>query len=245
MGKNGFDNETQIKEEINEKIYPDLNTTFKRIIKESFSNYRDSRIICKKEGGPNKSDLLIEMNKSKKQIRLSIKKGSGNSVHQEPIEDFLKYLEEEFNISENLKNDFRLFIWGDDTLNGKGEKKDRLSATDFKKKFPEVVKRLASFMHLHRKKFIERFVVLGPKSNQKPDYIYYGDFKKGYWSKSNDVIEYLSKSNSKSAIPVGKLTFQAWNRAIREDSKSEKKRGVIQLKWPTIKEDLIKLMKNE
>ncbi len=243
MGKDGFDNEMKIKEEIDQKTYSELNSTFKGIIRESFSNYGDSKVICKKEGGQNKSDLLIGIDKSKNQIRLSVKKGSGNSVHQELLEDFLKYLEKEFKISEDLKNDFRLFIWGDYTLGGKGKRKDRLSASEFNKKFPEVVKRLSSFMNLHRKKFIERFVVLGPKSNQKPDYVYYGDPKKGYWAKSNKVIEYLSKTNSRSTIPVGKLTFQAWNRAMKKDSKSEHKRGVIQLKWPTIKEDLIKLMK--
>src|SRR3989339_105544 len=256
MGKNGFDNETQIKEEINEKIYPDLNTTFKRIIKESFSNYRDSRIICKKEGGPNKSDLLIEMNKSKKQIRLSIKKGSGNSVHQEPIEDFLKYLEEEFNISENLKNDFRLFIWGDDTLNGKGEKKDRLSATDFKKKFPEVVKRLASFMHLHRKKFIERFVVLGPKSNQKKDYLLEeNDLEKikfkiipesGISIKRIDSIKYqiLKMSPNTFKKVFGNYELGAGASIYCNEKELEKNKSVLR-GWKTNEQEILSFFKEE
>ena len=187
--------------------------------------------------------MLIKINKSKKKIRLSVKKGSGNSVHQEPVEDFLKFLEKEFKISDSLKNDFRLFIWGDYSTDGAGNKKDRLSAGEFKRKFPDVVERISKFMDLHKRKLIERFVVLGPKSKQRPDYIYYGGPREGVWADSNKVIDFLSKSKSKSAVPVGKLTFQAWNRAIKEDSRSEHKRGVIQLKWPTVKEDLQELMK--
>lgn len=242
MSKDGFDNETKIKEEINGKEYSQINSVFKGVIKESFEEYQKKKVFCKKEGGKNKSDLLIELEGKKKQIRLSVKKGSGNSVHQEPIEDFLIYLEKEFNISEDLKNDLRLFIWGDYSLDGKGKKENRLSALEFKKKFPEVIERISKFMELHKKKLIERFVVLGPKSNKKPDYIYYGGPKKGYWANTDDILVYLSRTNSQSVIPVGKLTFQAWNRAIKEDSRSEHKRGVIQLKWPTVKEDLKFLM---
>ena len=102
-------------------------------------------------------------------------------------------------------------------------------------------------MDLHRKELIKRFVILGAKSNQKPDYIYYGDEYEGLWAKSNDVLKLLLSKKSKSAVPVGKLTFQAWNRAIKKNSKSEKKRGVIQLKWGTVGEDLKKIFyeKNE
>lgn len=244
MGKDGFDNETKIKEEINGKSYSELNKTFKDFLKESFgSKVENSKIYCKKEGGQNKSDLVIGNNVTSKKIRLSVKKGSGNSVHQEPIEEFLKFLEEEFSISEDLKNDFRLFIWGDYSADGTGKKEDRLSASQFKKKFPETIERIAKFMDLHKRKMIERFVVLGPKSKEKPDCIYYGDSDKGVWADSNKVINYLTKSKSKSAVPVGKLTFQAWNRAIGKESRSEHKRGVIQLKWPTVKEDLRELMR--
>ena len=112
-----------------------------------------------------------------------------------------------------------------------------MSASELKRKFPDLLKRLAKFMETHRKELIKRFVIMGPKSNKKPDYIYYGDETQGLWARAEPVLRILSNGKSRSVIPVGKLTFQAWNRAIN-GNKSEKKRGEIQLKWPSIIKDL-------
>ena len=244
MSKDGFDNEIKICSYLNNKKFLELNNNMKKLIKFIFPKIIDEGIIkCVKEGGAHKSDLLISFNKTKK--RVSIKKGSGNSVHQEPVEDFIKHLEKEFSISDKLKEDLRFFIWGDYTLNGSGNKESRMSSSEIKKRFPEMIERLSNFMDLHKNKLIKRFVITGPKSNKEPDLIYYGTINEGFFCKSNRAIKLLNSSKSKSTIPIGKLTFQAWNRAIKKGSRSEHKRGVIQLKWPTIKKDLKSLMKNE
>ena len=247
MSKDGFDNEKKIVHAIHNKKFEDLNSNFQNFIRDIFPTVNvDDILLASCEGGQNKSDLSIWVKgKSRDKKRVSVKKGFGNSVHQEPIEDFIKFLENSFEIHTELKNDLRFFIWGDYTYNGKGKKSDRMSATELNNKFPELIERLANFMENHKRKLIERFVVKGPKSRASPDFIYYGDENEGIWGKSNEVLRLLSNRNSRSAIPIGVLTFQAWNRAISEGSTSEHKRGVIQLKWPSIKEDLKKLMENE
>ena len=73
--------------------------------KDDFQNHK---IYSEKYGPGSKPDIYIEINGVKK--NLSLKKGSGNSIHQEPLEPFIKHLEEtiEFNIEitclENNKN---------------------------------------------------------------------------------------------------------------------------------------------
>jgi len=242
MSKDGFSNEKRICSYLHNKTLERLNPNMKKLILFLFPKIKKSDIIkCNREGGIHKSDIIISVGELKK--RISVKEGSGNSVHQEPLEEFIDFLEENFRISEKFKDDLRFFIWGDYTLNGSGDKKSRMSSYEIKKKFPKLVGRIREFMEAHKKQLIKRFVIMGAKSDKKPDLIYYGDVNLGYWAESKDALELLSSHKSKSAIPVGKLTFQAWNRAIKKDNHSEHKRGVIQLKWPTIKPDLKSLMK--
>lgn len=243
MSKSGFDNEIIICNYINNKKIYELNNNIKNLITEIFPNHNQSnKINCEIEGGQNKSDLVIKINNIEK--RISVKIGYGNSVHQEPIIEFIKFLTDRYNISNDLINDLKLFIWGDGTIDGTGKKENRLTATQFKNKNPERILHISKFMDTHKKELIKRFLVYGPKSNKKPDYIYYGNITKGYWVKTDTVVEKLCNEKSNGIIPIGKLTFQAWNRAIK-GLKSEKKRGVIQIKWPTIKKDLKSWMKNE
>lgn len=239
MSKEGFDNEEIIREYLNGKKFSNVNSNWQNFIKELFGNVSNNEIIvCLKKAGQNKSDLMITIGKNSK--TMSVKSGTGNSVHQEPIEDFIAFLKETYSIKENLANDLRFFIWGDQTLNGNGSKKNRISAPEFVKKYPEIIQRIKAFFKEHKKDLIERFVITGSKSKSTPDYIYYGNVNQGVWKKTNEVLDYLCDdlNESNGAIPVGTLTFQAWNRNINGGNKSEHKRGVIQLKWGSVGEDL-------
>ncbi len=244
MSKEGFENEREICKELNGRKFMNLNENLTHLIKWLFPDIGEKdKIICTQEGGANKSDLLINVeNKKFKNKRISVKKGSGNSVHQESIEDFLVFLEKEFKVNQKFKADLQFFIWGDYTQNGSGNRDNRMSAVELEKKFPELIRRIKIFMNHHRRTLIYRFVIIGSKSTSAPDAIYYGDKNKGIWADSKKILDFLSESKSRSVIPVGGLTFQAWNRAIKKDGRSEHKRGVIQLKWPSIKKDLSNLM---
>jgi len=240
MSNSGFENENALYEALHQKSVKELNENLKNLIKSIFSNVDESSIIeCEKIGGHNKTDIAIRI--GNEQHTLSVKKGSGNSVHQEPVEDFIKYLEENFGISKKVKDDLLFFIWGDGTLDGKGDKKDRMTASELRKKYPEKIENIQNYFNKIEKKLIERFVIKGAKSDKMPDYIYYGTPEKGIWCKSNKIIEWMIKNKPKNnkAIYIGRLTFQAWNRNIKgEKEQTEKKRGHIQLKWGSIKEDI-------
>ena len=247
MGKDGFDNEKKIVNSLNGKDVLSMNSNMRKFLDYLYPELNEKEVVlCLSMGGTDKSDILISLKDKPNSLKkISIKKGYGNSVHQEPVEEFIEFLSKEFKINDKLKNDIRFFVWGDYTTNGKGNKNSRMSASEIRNKFGELIDRISNFMETHKKELITRFVIVGPKSSSEPDVIYYGDEKDGIWADSKKVLNLLCKHKAKSAIPVGGLSFQAWNRAIKENSTSEHKRGVIQLKWASIKEDLKFIMKNE
>jgi hypothetical protein len=241
MSQDGFQNETIISNYLDGQNFFELNENWKKALKNMFGEYiNDNELIsCTKKGGQDKTDLVIKCKNVSHS--LSLKKGNGNSIHQEPLEEFIKFLKKNYDIEEKLADDFRMFIWGDGTLNGSGKVSDRLSASQLKKEYPEVVLNIKKFFHENKGDLIERFLIKGPKSKNNPEFIYYGTSQEGICKSSTDVLNWLcnDRNESKNAvIPVGGLTFQAWNRNINGGNKSEHKRGVIQLKWGSIGQDL-------
>lgn len=236
--KSGFDNEDSIRNALNNKTFEELNKNLQELIKYSFNNYTGT-INCNKIAGQNKSDLMIVIGNERHTY--SIKKGTGNSVHQEPVDKFIIFLKEKYSLTDELGNLIKFFIWGDNTFDGKGDIRNRLSASKFKSKYPDIIQRINTFFTPIKKDLIKRFVIDGSDySNSSSDFIYYGNELDGVCCKSEKALNWLSNNDCKSTIPIGRLSFQAWNRNINGGNKSEHKRGVIQLKWANIKEDIKK-----
>ena len=86
MGKDGFENEDLILDALNNKKFIDLNSNLKQAILDMYGDKisSDSLIKAYKKGGVNKTDLIVEIDSQK--YNISIKKGTGNSVHQEKLE---------------------------------------------------------------------------------------------------------------------------------------------------------------
>ena len=156
MSFSGFENKDRIIGALNGKMFEDLDKNLQQLIISSFSNY-GAVIECIKQAGQNKSDLKISI--GNESHTYSIKKGTGNSIHQEPIEPFLEFLAQNYSIDEQIKNNLRLFIWGDNTLDGTGEIFDRLSAPQFKKKHPQVVESIQEFFNTIKYPLIKRFLI--------------------------------------------------------------------------------------
>ena len=86
MKNSGFKNEKNLLNALHEKKYTQLNSNLQKLIAQSFKNYSEI-ILCKQEAGINKSDLLISI--GKESHTYSVKKGSGNSIHQESVSEFI------------------------------------------------------------------------------------------------------------------------------------------------------------
>jgi hypothetical protein len=237
MANRGFENEDCIRNLLNDAKFETLNENLQDFLQFMFNNSveHDDIIKCRKKAGHNKSDLKIQIHNETHTV--SIKMGAGNSVHQEPVEEFINFLRTTYSITESFENDLKGLI------------KNRVSASQFKKKYPDKIDNIKTFFRKHKKELIIRFVIKGIRSTSTPEFIYYGDADNGYWDLSEAVINWLinEDNESRGVIPVGRLTFQAWNRNLNGGNLSEHKRGVIQLKWGTIGKDLKKIMhdKNE
>lgn len=171
---------------------------------------------------------------------VSVKKGSGNSVHQERVEEFISFLNTIEPVSNELSNALKMFIWGDGTLDGSGKIENRTKNVSLD--YPDEIKIIQNYFSKNAEKIIYRVLISGAYGD-KVDYIYYGEYDNGVWCKALDAVKYLaSHVNSRATINIGNLTFQAWNRATF-GGKSEKKRGQIQLKWASIFKDILMIRK--
>jgi hypothetical protein len=243
MTNDGFKNEKIIANYLNMKKYRNINKNMQKLLMLMFNNINDNDIVySNKINGREKSDIFIKTEDETHFV--SVKKGSGNSIHQEKVDVFIKYLEDTWNIDENIAKDIKFFIWGDGTFDGSGEVKNRLSANQIKKEYPEIIENINSFFNEHKQDLIHRFLVEGTESSIAPDYIYYGTYEDGVGASMENIINWLLKQPNKSSIGISNLTFQAWNRNINGGDKSEKKRGEIQLKWSSIEKDLKKVSEN-
>lgn len=244
MVNDGFVNETEIVNHLNCKKFKDINDNMKNLIRDIFKNdiNLNDEIFCEKKAGQNKSDIIIKINNESHSI--SVKKGGGNSVHQEPVEEFISFLEKEFNATKDISDDLRFFVWGDNTLDGTGNPKDRMDANELKKAYPEKMSNIIKFFDRNRRNLIDRFLIKGPKSNNNPDFLYHGNLEEGIALPSKIVLNWASDElnrSSRAALPIGHLTFQAWNRNIENKPEEEHRRGDIQLKWGTMKNDFEKI----
>ncbi len=243
----GNRNEHNIATALNNKHYKDLTSTLKMFIKDIYPQiYEDTLIISEAKGGTTKNDVMIIIND--KNISVSVKEGSGNSVHQEKLEPFIQLLYQEFNIDKETKDAFRFYIWGDYTLDGSGNFEDRMNGTTIKKNYPNIVEQIQLFFNNHAEELLTRFLITGRYNTGHVDYIYYGTAQAGVWAKSEDIIKYhleLINNGMESSSPsIGNLTFQSWNRCIKGRAK-EKYRDTIQLKWGNLEKDLAIIQKNK
>ena len=130
MGSNtsGFQNETDLISALSNKLYAELNDNLKKFISFLFPQVNNNdKIKCYSGMVGQKPDIIIEINNKRKNV--SIKKGSGNSVHQEDIDLFMDFLTT-LDISEEAKIELLKYHWADGTTDGSG--KIRVSSAEYK-----------------------------------------------------------------------------------------------------------------
>lgn len=233
---NGFQNETQLLNSLNSKKYFDLNLNLQKFILKLNGNIPSLPIKATKIGGENKSDLLVIVDN--KSFNVSIKKGTGNSIHQEPLEEFIQFLKKNYEVNYHVYDNIRHFIWGDNTLNGSGNIKDRMSAPQYKRKYPDKIYSIQTYFNNYLEDLIKRFIIEGTSNQGSIDFLYYGNISSGKCISSSEIMRFMKNNSTNGAISIGRMSFQAWNRNLNGGLKSENKRGHIQLKWGNLKSDI-------
>lgn len=252
----GNSNEVEIANYLNGKKIKDLNLTMKEFIKYvcltkgiAFNETTELKAEYVKNTKL-KQDIYLTIAGEK--IGVSLKMGSGNSCHQEKIEDFIAFINKSCNATKEICDLWRFFIWADGTLDGNGSLEKgsdgkilcRFDVAGFKKKYPDKRASLQQFLDANKATLIERALFVG-KYNSNVDFVYHGTYKQGRWISKKEVIDFLVKQQPKSnraCLTIGSLTVQAWNVSL--SGNTEHKRGEIQLKYGTMKEDFDILMKD-
>lgn len=244
-GKNdGFKNEDIIKRYINEHSFNECNDNIKNFLNFLFGSSLnpEEKFFASKPSGQVKPDLEIKHNNAVKYV--SIKLGSGNSVHQEEIDVFFPFIKTLF--GDEILDYLKLFHYGDDTTDGSGV--ERFSAVQCKKRYPNQIQELNnnfniwSFLNI----FLDRFLFVGNiEDSPIVDCIYYGTFEEGLWASRDEIKNYFQNSDfSSTNLHFGALTYQVWGRNNNFQAVHSKRRYTMQIKWGTIENNLRRIMED-
>jgi hypothetical protein len=248
IGQNkGFSTEEFIKSKINELKFSEIEINLQSVLKTINPDIGENEIFKaeKKEGkGLGKKTDLFVFKSGERFTNLSIKSGSGNSVHQENVYEFVKFLEK-LGAKEEMIMDFLFVHWGDGTHDGTGKIEDRKDAPTLKKEFPKKIVGVQQLFKHFKEEIITR-ALLGNLDGTEPDnliYISKKDLKTIAHSDMSKIIKFHMEVISMHAdLKIGNLNYQNWNRCLGGQERTTKKhRNDIQFKWPNINRDLDKI----
>jgi len=242
--KNGFKNEIEFVKQINNKYYYELEYNLQLFIKDLYNEINNnSKISCYKNDKLQKYDIIIEIDKIIK--RISIKKGIKNSVHTEPISEFIHFLIKN-KMPRDLVISFLKYHYADGTTNGTGT--NRSNIQEYKEKHQHEIDEINEYINQEHiiRKAIDRFIIKGRNSEYFIDAIIYGVPEDFIWIKKEDIYKILlSKRNIYStSVHFSSLTYQPLNRCINKNIKYEKDRFISQIKWYNLCDDIIEQMNN-
>lgn len=240
----GFINEEVLRGYINDNNFNNYNENIKSFLIFLFGSELNQNLSFKavKKAGQVKPDLCITHNGIEKYI--SVKKGSGNSVHQEKISDFFPCINNMLG-AESL-NYLKLFHYGDDTTNDTGN--TRYSASDCKTRYRKEIASLNAELNTwdNISIFLDRFLFIGNIGNLNVDAVYHGTIDLGLWASRSEITNFIKNNNfNMNALHFGPLTYQVWGRNEKGTAVHPDRRYVMQVKWGSLAKDLECIRKGE
>ncbi|MEG2457925.1 MAG: hypothetical protein RSB41_03445 [Bacilli bacterium] len=241
---NGIENEFQFVKYLNNKKINELNPIFRELFDDLFLCLNNNDIVSAwKNNLPQKTDFFIKVNHVIK--RISLKIGSKNSVHVEPISEFIHFL-----ICNEVKKDavieYLKYHYADGTTNGKGC--TRLSSVEYKEfnqdKLDMINKEINKIDIL--KNSVYRFVLMGTNSDIPIDALISGSINDFIWIKKDEIIDIIVGKNNKysTGIHFGALSCQPMDRCLNRNPLYESRRYCIQIKWFNLFDEIIEYKNN-
>lgn len=233
----GFLNEDLLCNYINDNIFLTCNENMQNFLSFLFGENLSKTLPFRafKIKDREKPDICIQHNGKQKYI--SLKKGSGNSVHQEKIDVFFPYIEKTIGVEQ--LNNLKLFHYGDDTIDNTGCV--RYSASECRIKYANVITSFNNVVNQWSilEKMLDRFIFVGNIGSSFVDAIYHGSIDEGIWASRDEIKKYIrSCFFSIKGVHFGPLTYQVWGRDEKRTAKHPERRYVIQIKWGSIVKDL-------
>lgn len=210
------------------------------MIKTIFPNIKNTDVIYANKVRNNKIKPSVCLRVNDEEHYLSVKMGKSNSVHQEKLSDFLDFC---CDMPEEAKTVFLKFIYGDGTVDGSGDIKNRCDEENTLNKLRDELPVLQQYLENNKKKLVERFLCKGSyDTGISSEFMYYGTKQNGIVVSMQDIMDYISKySEDKNHLNIGPLAIQTWNRNLKGDVKKDRKRNSIQIKWTSLKKDLTEI----
>ena len=236
--------ERELMRAVDGKRFGEINPRVQQMLLEVDSSLTDNGVTfrARKSTGAGinrKVDVIFEHGNDRI-ASSSVKSGSGNSVHQENIHDFVKFLRD-LGVEEPAISELYRFHWGDGTTDGSGAVNQRIGSREIRDKFPDTIRAVGEVFDVHQNLIVAR-ALAGSQPNSSPSHLIYTENEK----LSNlvivpmaQVIEFNSRHQSDSDLTVGRLLFQNYGRCLQgQDLISNKTRNDVQFKWPTLAEDV-------
>lgn len=235
----GYLNEQDFVNYLNGKKIKNLNIMYLDLIENIFPNINnEDKIKAWKNPFSQKTDIFIKINNIKK--RISIKSGIKNSVHVEPISEFIHFLIEN-NIEKKYIISYLKYHYADGTTNGSGIK--RVSISEYKKTNQEEIDLLNKRINNNNliSKAIERFVLRGNNDIYEIDALIYGVSNDFIFITKKEIKEIINKKINlySTEIHFGPLSCQPMNRCLNYNPKYEKNRFCVQIKWYSLFDDIL------
>ena len=233
-------NEDEIMLALNNHKVMDLLPSLHYLMEELFGALEpEETIICTQPDIPIKPDLLITYKGVTK--GLSIKSGTSDCVHGEPVEKFVEFLKE-IGISENTIQTILLNQFGDGTTDGTG--KERMELIELKYKLRYQIKDANNELNSDPEKLmkiINRMIFQGCDSNATPaDAIYHGTMYSGIVVTKRQVTKYISNKmwDYYDNLHVGPIVLRPHARSIGKEIKHEFSRHKIDGFWSGLLADM-------
>lgn len=238
----GIENEIEFVNYLDGKKINEVHPIFQQMIEKIFPKFSSKEMIkAWKNKNPQKTDIYIQIKHIKK--RISIKKGIKNSVHVEPISEFVHFLIKN-HVKKEIIEEYLKYHYADGTANGNGKK--RLSVAEYKVNHEEDIQRINLAFNNNKllEKAVERFVLMGRNDTYMVDAIIYGVVNDFMWITKEEIKSIILRQNNivSSAVHFGPLFVQPLARCLNYNPIYEYGRYCVQIKWYNLADDIIKVM---
>ena len=216
-------NEDELMLALNKRKVRDLEPCMHYLLRELFGALEpEEMVFCSQPDLPVKPDLLITYKGETK--GLSVKSGTSEYVHGEPIEKFVEFLKE-IGISDKTIETLLLNQFGDGTIDGTG--KERMPLYELKYQLSTAIKLANTELNSDPEKLvqiIDRLVFKGWNEDaQVADAIYHGDIFNGVVATRTQVMKHIRNKywDYYDNLHVGPIFLRPHARYIGTEIKSE------------------------
>lgn len=243
MVNEGLEREKELIFFLNGKHFEELPPVFQEMMKALFSHPESEPLKAFPMPPKVKADCCLSVGEEKR--FLSLKSGSGNSIHEEGLQTLIPFFRSQ-GLSEHYLKTLVYYHYGDGTLTGKGD--FRQTAQELWHCIPGELQELVQALSEEKllRACFTRFAFEGQTGIGQVDMIYLGDTHDGLYATRQEIEAMIPRFHTpitERGLCFGPLSYQPHSRNLSGLGYEEKFRDCAEIKWRSLKEDLGELRK--